>query len=279
MPLGAVASPTKAFHRPSDARNDNFLRTTVEPNAEMDPQSLTDLYGEPEEPEPWDGYDAFADPRGIPYYSAVGIHRFKGWHLVEKPEVPPGWQAPRNHLEYRELLEAYCMQELTEDLEAVTERMTLHHEILERRAHPPSWLTLDLGDSTDLRQWSRVLRELEIDESAQASLKFLADDPSGWGSWEVNRILAHLFKDTASAIAGHQVLPRRSAWVSRACQEANMALRNMDEWDCDHQRASGLVWTMNPSDGRWAWHVAPRGASSTSTEEGPWSSPWHQGLR
>ena len=157
--------------------------------------------------------------------------------------------------------------------------MDLQHDALERRAHPPSWMVLDLGDSTDLRQWSRVLRELEIDASAQASLKLLADDPSGWGPYEVNRILAHLFKDTASAIAGHQVLPRRSAWVSRACQEALMALRNMDEWDCDLQRASGLVWTMNRSDNTWAWHVVPRGASSTSTEEGPWSSRLHQGLR
>ena len=245
----------------------------------MDPQSLTDLYGQPEEPEPWDGYDAFADPRGHPYYDAVGIGRFKGFHLVEAPEVPPGFEAPRNHLEYRELLEAYCMQELTEDLEAVTERMTLHHEILERRLHPPTWLTLDLGEYEDLRQWKKVLVELEIDEYAQAALKELADHGSGWGCWEVNRILAHLFKDTASAIAGHQVLPRRSAWVYRACQEALMALRNMDEWDCDLQRASGLVWTMNRSDNTWAWHVVPRGASSTSTEEGPWSSRYHQGLR
>ena len=139
-------------------------------------------------------------------------------------------------------------------------------------------MVLDLGEDTDLRQWSGVLRELEIDASAQMPLKTLADEGSGWGVYEVNRILAHLFKDTASAIEGSQVLPRKSAWVNRACSEALAALRNMEEWDCDHQRASGLVWTQNPATERWAWHVAPRGASSTSTEVGPWSRV-QQGLR
>ena len=94
----------------------------------------------------------------------------------------------------------------------------------------------------------------------------------------MNRILAHLFKDTASAIEGAQVLPRKSAWVNRSVQEALAALRSPDEWDCDQQRASGFVWAQNPSTERWAWHVAPRGASSTATEYGPWST-MHQGIR
>ena len=102
---------------------------------------------------------------------------------MDVPECPPGpWLVPQNHREYRELLERYCRSERgPEALEAINDRMDLQTETIERRQRPPSWMVLDLGDSTDLRQWSQVLRELQIDASAQASLKLLADDPSGWG--------------------------------------------------------------------------------------------------
>ena len=283
MPLGAVPMQGKAYQRPSQEPQHNLTSTPVldEPAAEVDPPALVEFYGRPEEPEPWDGVEAGLDPdRDLPYWTSVGVHRFRMWHQVEPPECPPGpWCAPQNHRELIEVLQRYCRNDLPQDvLEAINVRLDLQDEIMERMKRPPSWMTLDLGDSTDLRQWSQFLRDIQVDSSAQTALKLLADDPSGWGPYEVNRILAHLFKDTASAIEGAAVLPRKSAWVSRSVQEALAALRNPDEWDCDHQRASGFVWTQNPSTERWAWHVAPRGASSTTTEYGPWST-MHQGIR
>ena len=116
------------------------------------------------------------------------------------------------------------------DLPFLEERMRIRSEAIQRRQRPPSWLTLDVGEYEDLRQWSRFLsEELEIDPAAQGSLKLLADDSSGWGPFELNRILAHLFKDTASAIGGGQNLSRRSAWLHRACLEAQSAIRNPEE--------------------------------------------------
>ena len=86
MPLGAVPSETRVFS-PSTGPPDNLHRTPVEPGAEMDPQALMDFYGEPEEPEPWEGVLDAEGPRDHPYFTCVGINRFRGWNMIEPPEV------------------------------------------------------------------------------------------------------------------------------------------------------------------------------------------------
>ena len=270
----------KGYQRPSTAQGSQEPLVTHVVPAEI-PEVDDEAYGEPEEPLPWDGVVADNAPRDHPFYTSIGINRFRDWTTVDPPEAPTGpWPPPTDHRGYRELLEAYCRTNFDdpEDLENLEQRLTLYNDAVDRRAHPPSWMTLELGEESDMRQWSGLVRELQIDAQAQQALKNLADDPSGWGPFEVNRILAHLFKDTSSAILGSEDLPRKSAWVMHACNEAMAAIRNPQEWDCEHQVVTGLVWTLNPSSGRWAWHAAPRGSSSTSTWRGDWSH-YREGMR
>ena len=157
----------------------------------------------------------------MPYYRCTGIARFKQWNLVPEPPMPIGdREAPTNHRKYRTLLHKYCGAEPGRDLEFFNQRQLIFREVVARRVNPPAWMTLDLGEYEDHRHWSEFLQDLGIDDAAQTFIKDLADDRNGWGPWEVNRILAHLFKGTASAIQGAGPLPRKSGWVAHSCNEA-----------------------------------------------------------
>ena len=230
LPVGAIQMPARVFVRPREPPVDARAVFEIEPD--VDEPIEEHIYGDPAEALPWEGTQVADAPRDLPYYTSMGINRFQGWINVEPPECPHGpWVPPANHREYREVLQRYCRINFEErDLPILEERMRLQQEADDRREAPPSWMVLELGENDDMRQWSRVLTEdLEIDPAAQGSLKLTADDSSGYGSYEVNRILAHLFKDTTTALENVQVLPRRSAWIHGATSESRMALRNLED--------------------------------------------------
>ena len=238
-------------------------------------------YGHPEEPQPWAGWNAAdADTREHPFYTREGLGRFVDFWDIDPPACPEGdWEVPRDHRETRVVLEMYTTQNLPlQAMDELNERTDLYQAALDRRRQPPAWLTLD-RQYEDLREYSMILTSLGIDAGAQAAIKELADHESQWGEYEVNRILAHLFKDTSSAIVGAHQLPRRSAWVIQAVTESLHALMHMEEWDSGEQIAKGLVWQQCAGNPRkWAWHVAPSGSSGTSTHDDAWSRI-RQGVR
>ena len=233
-----------------------------------------------EDIEPWVHVErTFVPGPPPPWVNRVALQRLMNITEFEAPPGPPravGVGIPENMLETQELLIDYC-RETIPDPQALEERTQVIMNVQTLHNSNPPWLTLK--PPADGRCWKRVVAEsCELEEYAFESLQQVATF-EGFGQYEVNRILAHLFKDTSSAIVGAHQLPRRSAWVIQAVTESLHALMHMEEWDSGEQIAKGLVWQQCAGNPRkWAWHVAPSGSSGTSTHDDAWSRI-RQGVR
>ena len=205
-----------------------------------DPQGLEDE----EEPLPWGAEVGHRGPPGPfaprPWQESVGIARLQ--NLLEPlnvPGCPPTHDPPENIEQYQELLQDYCKDTL-EDEDAVQERADRIMAIRTLKAERPSWLTLAPAYQ-DARCWRPyILENVEyLEPRALAWLGEVATTPD-FGQFEVNRILHHLFKDSTSQKMAERASP--SKWLHRACIESLTAMREWDLWDCDRQRAQGLIW-------------------------------------
>ena len=151
-------------------------------------------------------------------------------------------------------------------------------ELLDSREHPPAWMTLE--PSSDIIEWKEVLEAVRgMDERAiQAFVRVLKSPGGHSGFYEANRILFHLLKDTTSASTSSG---RVGPWMQRATTEALEAISNYLEWDAEHQRGLGKVWTSYEGPRRqtlgfWAARPSTQGHSSSSGGRGRWAddTPW-----
>ena len=186
--------------------------------------------------------------------------------------------------EYQELLLDYCREAL-DDPQAVQERASQIEQILRLRASNPSWFTLKPLE-TDGRCWRQhVVEHLQIEDYALESLGQVAGVES-LGQFEVNRILAHLLKDSTSQRQAARHCPSR--WLQRACTEALDAMSDWASWDAEEQRKKGLEYVHHGEDWstNWSWepasrpsqpsrpsHSYPRSGSSSRWTRPGWSGP------
>ena len=149
------------------------------------------------------------------------------------------------------------------DEQLIQDRLDLYIKNDVARTHPPPWMTL--LPQKDLSDWSLVLQnELLLEAFAVEALRDVINFP-GYGTYEANRIIAHMLKDSDS-VNSYRMGWRASRWCYRCCNEALSAMKNCDDWDYVHQRSLGLVWTQVDAWGK-KWHWSHPSSCSSS----PWS--------
>ena len=190
-----------------------------------------------------------------------GLDRLKGLENRDKLDPPPpprGWELPSNQTEFLEMQLDYLWTTVTPEL--VQDRIDLYYQNVEASNSPPLWMTL--MPQTDIGNWSSVLQnELMLEPFAITALRDVIKTPR-YGTYEANRIIAHLLKDSDSS---YRTSGRTSAWCYKCCTESLMAMRQWEDWDYVHQRNLGLVWTQADAFGK-KYHWSHPSSS--------WSSSW-----
>ena len=158
------------------------------------------------------------------------------------------------------------------------ERLHLYLTNLERVNSPPSWCVL--APSRALIEWQDVIQnELGVNDSnAVTAMKDLLPKP--FGPYEMNRMFAHLLKDSSSSSRTSKPDEgwKRSKWMASSCNESIRALKNWSEWDCQEQWKKGLEY--KPFDGphgKLTWHWVPKDSGYSSTSSS--NKRDHQGWR
>ena len=239
-----------------------------------------------EDIEPWVTVErTFVPGPPPPWVNRVALQRLMNITEFEAPPGPPravGVGIPENMLETQELLIDYC-RETIPDPQALEERTQVIMNVQTLHNSNPPWLTLKPPE--DGRCWKRVVSEIcELEDYAFENLQHVATF-EGFGQYEVNRILAHLLKDSTS----QQQRERHCAskWVQRACQESLQAMAEWSVWDADRQRNQGLEYVHQGGNGTsTGCGSRPRGPRTRGPgphraggAEPPWASAGPRGPR
>ena len=201
--------------------------------------------------------------------SQSGLDRLAGLENRERldpPQPPPGWPLPKTHEGFLELQNDYLWTTVAP--EVIQDRLDLYYKNEVARSHPPPWMTL--MPQTDISNWSLVLQnEILLEPFAIGALRDVINFPR-YGTYEANRIIAHLLKDSDS-VSSYRCGRRASRWCYKCCNEALAAMRQWQDWDYVHQRSLGLVWTQADAFGK-KWHWSHPSSSSSSSWSGYESS-------
>ena len=182
-------------------------------------------------------------------------------------------------VEVQELLQEY-LHEILEDHEDLDERGAHIAKILRLRARNPSWFTLKPLERDHSCWRSHLDEHLQLEQYALESLGEVGGTEP-LGQFEVNRVIAHLLKDSTSQRQDARHCPSR--WLQRACTEALEAMRDWPSWDAEEQRRKGLQYLHYGSDWNrgWSWEPAvrpsqpsrPSGAYPSGGSSSRWAPP------
>ena len=217
-------------------------------------------------------------PVDAPWEGASGIMKLARDYLPRHGPPAPRWvNPPANHLDSLENLYGYILaSRVPEDL--ATKRHQFLTELEDLRDHPPAWMRLE--HSGELLKWKETLESVPMmdQRGIDSFVEVLRAPGTITGFYEANRILVHLLKDSTSSLRSSG---RVGPWMHKATTEALDAIANWREWDADHQRTSGLVWTSyedprGKAKGYWAERPSRQSPSSSSRwasqpERDPWS--------
>ena len=186
-------------------------------------------------------------------------------------QVPQGYPVPRSHTDLLELQKNFLRHEVAPEL--IEDRLNIFDENLRRFRTPPAWLTLEAQQ--DLSDWRNLVVEvMKVEDFGINAFKEVLVHKS-LGRYEANRILFHLLKDSYTKRDHEEVYrPSKTKWMYSCSHEAQSAMRNWQDWDCEYMKRLGKRWVKG-DNGRWAWEDARTSSSARS------SSTWggHRGFR
>ena len=161
----------------------------------------------------------------------------------------------------------YC-GEVHVDNEALAERGRIIEAIKGLMSDRPSWFTLKPA-TTDGSAWNSFLKQhMAIEEWAYEALGEVGSQRN-LGQFEVNRIIAHLVKDSSSQTQAERHCP--SKWLMKTTTESLKAMRDWTSWDAGEQAKKGLEYVHlggNDWKRNWAWQPSRRTSWPSSSPSG-----------